>query len=166
METIQEAIEATEAEVEIPEDVTVEVSKAKLQLTETLIDTVAERSAYWFGKKATQMEMSSATEVERRNNRKLGKKINAQIGVYLLNGTDVREGVNTLKDEQEQVRATLKEKRKPFNEKLRPLRKAIAYLDEISIPEQLEKVTGEILKPRFQVADYTLKAIAKPKASK
>jgi len=144
METIQE-------EVQIPEQV------------EALIDTIAERWGYYFGKRTTQSELMKATSAERTKVRTVGNLIKAKITDYLINGADVREEVVSMQGQLKEARATLSEKSKPFYDKVSPLNKALSYLDKVVIPQQLEQVKGEKILPRFQVADYTLKAITASK---
>ena len=136
---------------QIPEDV------------EALIDTVAERWGYYFGRRATQSELMKATSTERTQVRAVGKLIRAKIADYLTNGTDVREAVISMQGQLAEVRAALKEKSTPFYTKISPLNKALSYLDKVVIPQQLEQARGEKVLPRFQVADYTLKAITASK---
>jgi hypothetical protein len=102
------------------------------------------------------------TIVERAKVRETGQKISAKISEYMEKGTDVREEVRSLQGELAKARAVLKEKSAPFYEKIRPLNKALTYLDKTAIPQALEQVTGEPVTPRFQLSDYVLKAL-KPK---
>lgn len=127
------------------------------------INVVSERWGYYFGKRAVQSELMKATTVERATVRALGQKISAKIGEYMENGTDVREEVRSLQGELAKARAELKAKSAPFYEKIRPLNKALTYLDKTAIPQAIEQVTGEKVVPRFQVSDYVVKAITKPK---
>ena len=136
------------------------------EATEALVDTVAERWGYYFGKRTTQSELMKATSAERTQVRAVGKLIKAKIADYLTNGTDVREEVVSMQGNLKEVRATLSEKSKPFYDKISPLNNALSYLDKVVIPMQIEKATGEKVLPRFQVADYTKKAIDAAKASK
>jgi hypothetical protein len=129
----------------------------------SFINVVSERWGYYFGKRAVQSELMKATTVERATVRALGQKISAKISEYMENGTDVREEVRSLQGELAKARAVLKEKSSPFYEKIRPLNKALTYLDKTAIPQAIEQVTGEKVVPRFQVSDYIVKAITKPK---
>lgn len=130
-----------------------------------LINVVAERWGYYFGKRAIQSELMKATQVERATVRSIGQKISAKISEYMENGTDVRQEVRTLQGELAKARATLKEKSEPFYEKIRPLNKALSFLDKKVIPEAIERVTGEKILPRYQVSDYIVKALT-PKQKK
>lgn len=127
------------------------------------INVVSERWGYYFGKRAVQSELMKATTVERATVRATGQKISALIGQYLSEGKDVRSEVSELQGELAKARATLKAKSSPFYEKIRPLNKALTYLDKTAIPQAIEQVTGEKVMPRFQVSDYIVKAITKPK---
>ncbi len=131
-----------------------------------LVQTVAERWGYDFGRRTTQSELMTATITERTEVRTVGKNIKGKIADYLKNGTDVRDEVNSLNGQLKEAKEANSEKAKPFYEKIRPLSKAIAYLDRVVIPIQIKDATGEELLPRFQVADYTKKAIDAAKASK
>ncbi|MBA7609115.1 hypothetical protein ES703_16302 [subsurface metagenome] len=133
---------------------------------EALVQTVAERWGYDFGRRTTQSELMTATITERTEVRTVGKNIKGKIADYLKNGTDVRDEVNSLGSQLKEAKEANSVKAKPFYEKIRPLSKAIAYLDKVIIPIQITEATGEKLLPRFQVADYTQKAIEAAKASK
>jgi len=128
-----------------------------------LINLVAERWGYYFGKRVVQSELMRATAVERARVRSIGKQISALISKYLSEGEDVRSEVAKLQGELAEARQVLKQKSAPFYEKMRPLTKALSYLDKTVIPKALEEVTGEKVTPRFQVSDYILKAISKPR---
>jgi len=127
------------------------------------VEVVVERWGYYFGKRAIQSELMKATTVERATVRALGRKISAKVNEWMENGTDVREEVRSLQHELAKAKAALKEKSSPFYEKIRPLNKALTYLDKTAIPQAIEQVTGEKVVPRFQVSDYIVKAITKPK---
>lgn len=139
------------SQVQIPKEVT------------DFIKVVAERWGYYFGKRAVQSELMKATTVERATVRALGQKISAKISEYMEKGTDVRKEVRSLQGELAKARAVLKEKSSPFYEKIRPLNKALTYLDKQVIPQTIEQVTGEKVVPRFQVSNYIVKALTKPK---
>lgn len=141
----------TQTTTQIPEEVA------------SLINTVAERWGYYFGRRVTQSELMKATSNERKQVRAIGKLISAKIGEYLSQGTDVREAVTSMQGELAQVRSVLKQKSAPFNAKMSPLNKAITYLDRVVIPQQLEKATGDKVLPRLQVSDYTIRAITASK---
>jgi hypothetical protein len=146
-------LELAQATVQIPEEVV------------ELINVVAERWGYYFGKRAVQSELMKATTVERATVRALGQKISAKITEYMENGTDVRQEVHTLQGELAKARAVLREKSAPFYEKISPLNKALTYLDKKVIPQAIEKATGEKVLPRLQVSDYIVKALT-PKQKK
>lgn len=128
-----------------------------------LINVVAERWGYYFGKRAIQSELMKATQVERATVKSIGAKIGAKIEEYMNNGTDVRAEVKALQGELAKARASLKEKSEPFYEKLRPLNKALSFLDKKVIPDAIEKATGEKVLPRYQVSDYIVKALTPKK---
>jgi uncharacterized coiled-coil DUF342 family protein len=129
----------------------------------SLINVVSERWGYYFGKRAVQSELMKATTVERATVRALGQKISAKINEWMEKGEDTREEIRSLQGELAKARAVLKEKSTPFYQKMRPLNRALSYLDKTVIPKALEEVTGEKVTPRFQVSDYIVKAITKPK---
>jgi uncharacterized protein YneF (UPF0154 family) len=144
-----------------------ELAQTTVQLPEEvagLINVVAERWGYYFGKRAIQSELMKATQVERATVRAIGQKISAKISEYMENGTDVRKEVKTLQGELAKARDTLKQKSEPFYEKIRPLNKALTHLDKKVIPDAIEKATGEKVMPRYQVSDHIIKALTpKPK---
>jgi hypothetical protein len=145
-----------------------ELAQTTVQIPEEvagLINVVAERWGYYFGKRATQSELMKATQVERATVRSFGQKISAKISEYMENGTDVRQEVKTLQGELAKARAVLREKSAPFYEKIRPLNKALSFLDKKVIPDAIEKATGEKILPRYQVSDYIVKALT-PKQKK
>ena len=157
MEAIQEAISDAEAEAELT---------PTPEAQEALVQTVAERWGYYFGKRTTQSQLMKATSAERTQVRAVGKLIKAKIADYLTNGTDVRGDVVSMQGTLKGIREDLSEKSKPFYDKISPLNKALSYLDKVVIPMQIEQATGVKVMPRFQVADYTKKAIDSAKASK
>jgi len=126
---------------------------------EDLINVVSERWGYYFGKRVLMSELMRVTATERAIVRAIGQKIQAKISEYMENGTDVREDVKVLQSELMRVKAALKEKSTPFYEKMRPLNKALSYLDKEVIPRALEAVTGEKVAPRFQLSDNVYKAL-------
>lgn len=127
------------------------------------INVVAERYGYYFGKRSLQSELMKATREERATVRALGKKIADKINEYMEKGTDVRQEVRSLQGELAKARVVLKQKSSPFYEKMRPLGKALSYLDKVVIPQRIEAITGEKVMPRFQVDKAILNAITKPK---
>jgi len=129
----------------------------------SFINVVSERWGYYFGKRAIQSELMKSTTVERATVRAVGQKISAKISEYMENGTDVREEVRSLQGELGKARAVLKEKSAPFYQKIRPLNKALSYLDKTVIPKSIEEVTGQKVIARFQVDKAILDAITKPK---
>ena len=126
---------------------------------ESLINVVAERWGYYFGKRILQSELMRVTKDERAIVKEIGQKISTKINEYLEKGVDVRDEIRVLQAELTKARATLKEKSEPFYEKIRPLNKALSYLDKEVIPRALEAVTGEKVAPRFQLSDYVIKAL-------
>jgi len=126
------------------------------------IDIVAERYGYYFGKRAIQSELMRATKAERAEVRLLGQKIGALFGEYLSEGRDVRSEVAQLQKRLAKARENLKVKSAPFYEKMRPLTKALSYMDKVVIPKRLERL-GKPVQPRFQVDETILNAITKPK---
>ena len=156
MEAIQEAITETEAEAEIDTEAE----------RDALIDTVAERWGYYFGKRTTQSELMQSFTAERTQVRATGSLIKAKIADYLKNGTDVRDEVNSMQGVLKEAKETLSELSKPYYEKISPLNKALSYLDKVVIPMQIEQATGKAVMPKFQVSDYTKKAIESADASK
>jgi len=131
----------------------------------TLINLTVERWGYYFGKRATASELMKSTIVERAKVREVGQKISGLFGQYLSEGKDVRADVGSLQGELAKARADLSAKSKPFYEKMRPLNKALSFLDKTAIPEAIELATGSKVTPRFQLSEYVLKAIT-PKAKK
>jgi len=148
--------------VQVPEEEAIDTATEQ----EALISTVAERWGYYLGKRTTQSGLMQATSAERTKVREVGKSIKDKIADYLKNGTDVRDEVVSLQVDLEGEQEALSEKSKPFYEKISPLNKALSYLDKVIIPMQIERATGVAVMPRFQVADYTQKAIDATKASK
>jgi hypothetical protein len=145
-------LELAQTTVQIPEEVS------------GLISVVAERWGYYFGKRAIQSELMKATQVERTTVRSIGQKISAKMSEYMENGTDVRQELRSLQGELAKARAVLSDKSAPFYQKIRPLNKALSFLDKQVIPEAIEKATGEKIIPRYQVSDYIVKALTpKPK---
>ncbi|MEM2613240.1 MAG: hypothetical protein QXO15_03315 [Nitrososphaerota archaeon] len=124
-----------------------------------LINLVAERYGYYFGKRLIQSELMRETKEERKTIKEIGKKISEKMSEYLEKGVDVREDICSLQGELARVRAELAQKSAPYYEKLRPLNKALSYLDKEVIPKAIERVTGKKVTPVTQVSDYLLKAI-------
>jgi len=149
--------------IQVPEEIE---AQSEATEAEALIDTVAERWGYYLGKRTTQSALMQSTTSERASVRVAGKSIKDKLADYLKNGTDVRDEVNSMQEDLDDAREILSEKAKPFYEKISPLNKALTYLDREVIPLQIEQATGVAVMPRFQVADYTQKAIDAAKASK
>jgi hypothetical protein len=127
-----------------------------------LVNMVAERWGYYFGKRAIQSDVMKATTAERAKIRALGQQISAKIGEYLANGIDVREEVRALQGSLTEARIALKEKSAPLYMKIKPLNLALTYLDKLAIPKAIESATGSAVLPRFEVSDAIVKAITKP----
>jgi len=129
----------------------------------TLINVVAERYGYYFGRRALSAKLMLETASERREVQKINKAISGKVNEWMKDGTDTRPEIIALQGELASARAALKQKSAPYYEKISPLVKAVSYLDKIVIPSQIEKATGVAVTPVFQVSDATLKAITKVK---
>jgi len=125
---------------------------------EDLINAVSERWGYYFGKRALMGELMRATASEIAKIKALNQKISEKISEY-MNGKDVRDEIKALQAELTKVQETYKQKAEPFYAQIKPLNKALSYLDKIVIPNAIEAVTGEKVMPRFQVSENILKAI-------
>jgi len=130
---------------------------------QVLVDTVAERWGYYLAKRSIQSELMRKTKVERAKVRSLGSDIADRINDWVNNGTDTRKEIRALQGELAQAKQVLKVKSAPFYDRMRPLTKAISYLDKDIIPNQIEQATGEKLTPRFKVSTEIVRALAKPK---
>jgi len=124
------------------------------------IDLVAERYGYYVAKRLKLSEMMKATKTERSLVRALGQKIGSLFSEYITEGKDVRAEIKADQEELAKARATLKAKSKPYYDAIRPLNKALSYLDKEVIPQRLEQL-GKPVKPIFKVDPAILKAITK-----
>jgi len=126
---------------------------------EDLISVVSERWGYYFGKRAIMGELMSATKKEIAAIKALNKKISEKINEYAKDGKDVRSEIKALQAELEKAREAFKQKSEQYYAKLKPLNKALSYLDKIVIPSAIEAVTKEKIMPRYQVSEDLMKVI-------
>jgi len=139
------------------EQVVVEVEQ-ELVLLRGFRDLVAERFGYFMGRRLTQQEMNEKTEEERKAVREVRKSINIE---EFIQNSDL-EGYKGKLQELDAARNVVKEKSKPFREKISPLGKAIRFLDNVAIPDALKEL-GTPVQPRFSISDYIEKQLAQQK---
>jgi len=136
------------------------------QNIQNFIDVVVERYSYYFGKRKIQSELFRATRDERNKVRDIGKTINALINEMIYDGKDNRKTIKELNKQLFDAKKVLREKSRPFYEKMRPLTKAISLMDREIIPQKIQEVTGKPLQPRFTLSDWIKKKLAEKETKK
>ena len=92
----------------------------------------AQRTAFDLGRRGKLSEMMTSSKDEMKSVRTISRNIADSFNKYLIEGTDVREGIKTSQASLKVAREVLTEKQKPFRAVVSPLQKAIAYLDKKS----------------------------------
>jgi len=144
------------------EAVVVEVEE-ELTLLRGFRDLVGERFGYWMGRRLTQQELNDATKEERKVAREIRKTIKDNLTTWIENA-DI-DSYTTKTEELTGANKVVKEKSKPFREKIAPLSKGIRYIDNIAIPDALKEL-GTPVQPRFTLSNYIETRIKEQKAKK
>ena len=132
----------------------------ELTLLRGFRDLVAERVAYAMGVQAINEEAREKTEAERTNANNARKFLRENLETFIKNA-DI-EGYKKALEEIEKASKKLKEARKPYNDKLRPLRRAIKYIDNIAVPEALKEL-GVTVQPAFSLSEWIQKVLEERK---
>jgi len=141
--------------VEVPKEVT------------DFIETVSERWGYYTAKRLIMGELMKATKDERAEVRQLGREVAEKIELFLNKPQkELREAIDSLRGRLAKVREVLREKSAPYYQRMRPLNKALSFLDKVVIPQQIETVTGKAVTPRYRVSKDILEAIKPKKKAK
>lgn len=147
--------EAVETAVVIPEHI-----EKELMLLRGFRDLVAERVAYSMGVQAINEEAREKTESERKAVNEARKYLKENLETFIANAD--MEGYKNALSQIEKASKALREARKPFLEKITPLRRGINYIDKVAVPQSLETL-GVKVQPRFSLSDYIAKAIEERK---
>lgn len=147
--------------VQLPPDV-----QERLNLLEGFKDIVHERFGYLAGRKVKQTEMSDATKKESKAVNELSKTIRTKTAEFL--DTPTTEIKDTIVKAQRELgkagkdisgaRKVLRDVKSPFLEKIKPLNKAIRYMDGVVIPDSLKEL-GKPLQPMFQLSKWVNDAL-------
>jgi len=132
----------------------------ELTLLRGFRDLVAERVAYAMGVQAINEEMREKTEAERTNANNARKFLRENIETFIKNA-DI-EGYKKALEEIDKASKKLKEARKPFVEKITPLRRGIRYIDNIAVPESLKEL-GVTVQPAFSLSEWIQKTLEERK---
>lgn len=147
----QATTQAVEAEV---------ITAERVKLLEGFAQLTAERFGYFIGRRLNQQEMTEKLKPEMESVRHKRKAIIDNIEQFLETPeAEIHKAIETGRDELEVLMKDLKEKRKPFQEKINPLAKAVRYMDSVVLPESLKEL-GYAPAPRFQLEKWIVKDLA------
>ena len=151
----EKAVSGQAEAVVIPEHI-----QQELTLLRGFRDLVAERTAYAMGVQAINEEMREKTEAERKASTEARKFLRENLEIFIKNA-DV-EGYKKAIAQIESAGKKLKEARKPFVEKITPLRRGIKYIDNIAVPESLKEL-GVTVQPAFSLSEWVKKVLEERK---
>lgn len=155
--TTQEAVvvPATQPEIE-----------NRAEMLEGFADLIAEQYGYKLAKKETQRDMNEATAANRKKNSEMGKFISEKLEELIEKPTsEIAEAIIAKRKERVSIVKLLKEARKPYSEKMKPLNDAIKYIEKVSVPDAL-RYLGKAVQPLFTVSEEIGKGIEQEKAAK
>ena len=144
------------AQVVIPKAV-----QKELSLLRGFRDLVGERWGYFVGRRMTQADMSDKTKAERKKVTEIRKGINDNFESFIEGETPAKDFIASYIKAQKELkdaREVVSKKAKPFREKIKPLRKAQAYLDVVAIPDALKEL-GTPVQPRFSLSKWVKNAM-------
>ena len=151
----EKAVSGQAEAVVIPEHI-----QQELTLLRGFRDLVAERTAYAMGVQAINEEMREKTETQRKNVTEARKYLRENLETFIQNA-DV-EGYKNALSQIDKASKELKEARKPFVEKITPLRRGIKYIDNIAVPESLKEL-GVTVQPAFSLSEWIKKTLEERK---
>jgi len=146
--------------------VTVEAETSRLDLLEAFAELVSERFGYYTARRMKQAEMNEATADIRKEMRETRKSLATAIEEYIKEPNDgLRETIFKCRKAIEEKKPVLKKKKEPYLKAIRPLNKAVRYMDNVAIPDSLKEL-GHPVKPRFSLSEWVKKAIESQKKRK
>jgi hypothetical protein len=126
-------------------------------------DLMAERQGYRLGRKAKQAEMNEASKKEREVLRDHRKELKEKIPEYIEN-SDL-DGYQNQQKQIKEAKAKVATKQEPFRKKIKPLTKAVNFIDNVAVPASLEQL-GAKVQPRFTLSKFIADQIEAHKKSK
>jgi len=143
-------------QVQVSEEVSEEVSN-ELVLLQGFRDLVGERFGYAVGRKIKIKKMNDETADVRKAVSDIRKNIRESIPEWIE-----KANVKEYKAQQkalEKANEKRAEAQAPYRKEIKPLAKAVKYMDETAIPDALKEL-GHPIEPRFSLSDYVKEAIA------
>jgi hypothetical protein len=165
---------------QIAEAVTVEAEAKRVDLLEAFAELVAERFGYYTARRLKMAEMNEKTKEERKHAGKIRKAISLRLKFDRKNGGYTYETGDALREamdsgswetyesklkELSEVKKSIDDMAKPYREEIKPLAKAVRYLDNVAIPDSLKEL-GHPVQPRFSLSDWVKKQIESQKKRK
>lgn len=140
--------------------------KQRVAMLEGYVALDAELYGYKYAKKETQVEQNKATAGDRKKFSESGKTITENIEKLIEMPTkETAEVITATRKERANVAKLLKEARKPFAEKAKPLNAAIKYIEKVAKPDALHYL-GITVVPQFKVSEEVQAGIEAEAAAK
>lgn len=138
----------------------------RMEMLEGFADLIAEQCGYKIAKRETQKDMNEATVADRKKNSEMGKFISEKLEELVEKPTvETAQAIQAKRKERTAVVKLLRESRKPYGEKMKPLNEAIKYIEKVSVPDAL-RYLGKTVQPLFTVSEEIAKGIEQEKAAK
>jgi hypothetical protein len=138
----------------------------RLALLEGFVDLVSERWGYFTARRLTMKDASEKTEKERKASTQASKAFAESIKSLRKTPNPANAQLVDKKEETlKTARTAVKDARKPFNDKVKPLADAIKYCDSVAIPDSLKEL-GKPVVPQFNLSDWAKKAVEQTKKKK
>ncbi|MGD0495454.1 MAG: hypothetical protein ABSB28_05375 [Candidatus Bathyarchaeia archaeon] len=135
----------------------------RLELLEGFVNLVSERWGYLTARRLTQKDMNEKTATESKAAREISKAIGENVEKLIKTPSqEIAKVVVAKREALKDARTTLKDARKPFNEKMTPLASIIKYCDSVAIPDSLKEL-GHPVVPRFSLSEWAQKAVEQTK---
>lgn len=135
----------------------VEPTQEEVTLLRGFSDLVGERFGYWVGRRVKQAEMNEATKTEREAVRDLRKAVTGDNLVQIITDADI-DGFTAKLKEIEEAQKVVRTKSEPFRTVMKPLAKAIKYMDTVCIPDSLTQL-GKPVQERFSLSQWVTDAL-------
>jgi hypothetical protein len=140
--------------------------KQRVAMLEGYVALDAELYGYKYAKKETQIEQNKATASDRKKFSEAGKTISENIEKLIETPTkETAEAITATRKSRANVAKLLKEARKPFAEKAKPLNAAIKYIEKVAKPDALHFL-GITVVPQFKVSEEVQAGIEAEAAAK
>jgi hypothetical protein len=139
-------------------------TEKELTLLRGFRDLMAERVGYAMGKYALSSEMRDATAEQRKASLAAAKFLRENLESFIANGD--LEGYKKALEAKAQASEALKKAKAPHMERIKPLGRAVRYIDNVAVPKFLVTL-GTEPKPIMTPAEWIFSAIeAEKKARK